>query len=303
MRVLLVGQAAFAGQVLSRLEEAGDGIAAVVCPPDAGSKPDPLKAAAVARGIPVHQCRSLKLPEARRAFEEAAADLAVLAYVTQIVPEPLLHIPRLTSICFHPSLLPRYRGGSAIAWQLIRGETESGVTVFWPDAGIDTGPIVLQRPVPVGPDDTAGSLYYKALFPLGVRAVLDAVALIREGRAPRVPQDESRASYDPLCRDEHARIDWSRPAAEVHNLIRGCDPQPGAHTVWRGAPLRLYEPRRVEAPAGASTRTVFAIDVDGLTVAARDGALRCARARNGGAKAAAAEVARALGLEPGARLA
>src|SRR5205823_104189 len=131
MRILLVGQAAFAEEVVRGLEAAGDTIAAVVCPPDAGPKPDPVKAAALARG-----------------------DLGVLAYVTQIVPEPLLHIPRLTSICFHPSLLPRYRGGSAIAWQLIRGETESGVTVFWPDAGIDTGPILLQRAAPVGPDDT-----------------------------------------------------------------------------------------------------------------------------------------------------
>ena len=303
MRILLVGQAAFAEEVLRGLEAAGDTIAAVVCPPDAGPKPDPVKGAALARGIPVHQFRSLKAPEAQHAFAEARADLGVLAYVTQIVPEPLLHIPRLTSICFHPSLLPRYRGGSAIAWQLIRGETESGVTVFWPDAGIDTGPILLQRAAPVGPDDTAGSLYYQTLYPLGVRTVLDAVALVREGRAPRLAQDESRASYDPLCRDEHARIDWSRPAAEVHNLIRGCDPQPGAHTVWRGAPLRLYEPRRVEAPAGAVPGTVVAIGAEGLTVAARDGAIRCPRARNGSAKAAAAEVARALGLEPGARLA
>src|SRR5205823_7770253 len=139
MRILLVGQAAFAEEVLRGLEAAGDTIAAVVCPPDAGPKPDPVKGAALARGIPVHQFRSLKAPEAQHAFAEARADLGVLAYVTQIVPEPLLHIPRLTSICFHPSLLPRYRGGSAIAWQLIRGETESGVTVFWPDAGIDTG--------------------------------------------------------------------------------------------------------------------------------------------------------------------
>src|SRR5437762_2000299 len=137
MRILLVGQAAFAEEVLRGLEAAGDTIAAVVCPPDAGPKPDPVKGAALARGIPVHQFRSLKAPEAQHALAEARADLGVLAYVTQIVPEPLLHIPRLTSICFHPSLLPRYRGGSAIAWQLIRGETESGVTVFWPDAGID----------------------------------------------------------------------------------------------------------------------------------------------------------------------
>src|SRR5438552_1598439 len=206
MRILLVGQATFAEEVLRGLAAAGDTIVAVVCPPDAGPKPDPVKVAALAAGIPVHQFRTLKAPEARRVFEEARADLAVLAYVTQIVPEALLALPRLTSICFHPSLLPRYRGGSAINWQLIRGETETGVTVFWPDAGIDTGPILLQRSAPVGPDDTAGSLYYKTLFPLGVRTVLDAVALIREGTAPRIPQDDARATHDPLCRDEHAGI-------------------------------------------------------------------------------------------------
>src|SRR5256885_4748655 len=194
MRILLVGQAAFAEEVLRGLEAAGDRIAAVVCPPDAGPKPDPVKAAALARGIAVHQFRSLRSPEARQAFEDADADLAVLAYVTQIVPEPLLAIPRLTSICFHPSLLPRYRGGSAINWQLIRGETETGVTVFWPDAGVDTGPILLQRRATVGPDDTTGSLYYKTLFPLGVETVLDAVALVPEGRAPRVPQNEAEAT-------------------------------------------------------------------------------------------------------------
>src|SRR3989442_5678284 len=114
MRILLVGQAAFAEEVLRGLEAAGDTIAAVVCPPDTGAKPDPVKAAALARGIPVHQFRTLKAPEARGAFEDARADLAVLAYVTQIVPEPLLAIPRLTTIRFHPSLLPLYRAGSAI---------------------------------------------------------------------------------------------------------------------------------------------------------------------------------------------
>jgi len=302
VRILIVGQAAFAEEVLRGLEAAGDTVSAVVCPPDAGPKPDPLKAAAVARDIPVHQFRSLKAPDARRAFEDARADLGVLAYVTQIVPEPLLHVPRLSSICFHPSLLPRYRGGSAINWQLIRGETETGVTVFWPDAGIDTGPILLQRAAAVGPDDTTGTLYYNTLFPLGVRTVLDAVALVREGKAPRVPQDETRATYDPLCRDEHAAIDWPRPTSEVHDLIRGCDPQPGAHTTWRGARLRLYEPRQVPGTASAAPGTVVAVGADGLVVATADGAVRCARARNGGAKAAAADVARGVGLEPGARL-
>jgi methionyl-tRNA formyltransferase len=217
------------------------------------------------------------------------------------VPEPLLVIPRHTSICFHPSLLPRYRGGSAIAWQLIRGETRTGVTVFWPDAGIDTGPILLQHDAPIGPDDTAGTLYFRTLFPLGVQTVLDAVALIRRGEAPRVPQDERHATYDPLCRDEHAAIDWTQPAARVHDLIRGCDPQPGAHAAWRGARLRFYEPHR-EAAGGAAPGTILAVDEQGVTIAARDGAVRCARLRNGGTKAAAAEVARAVGLEPQARL-
>lgn len=301
MRILLVGQAAFAEDVLRGLEAAGDTIAAVVCPPDAGTKLDPLKVAAVGRHVAVHQFRSLKTAEARQAFEAARADLGVLAYVTQIVPEPLLHVPRLSSICFHPSLLPRYRGGSAIAWQLIRGETETGVTVFWPDAGIDTGPILLQRAAAVGPDDTAGTLYYKTLYPLGVQAVLDAVALVRDGRAPRLPQDESRATYDPLCRDEHAAIDWARPAADVHNLIRGCDPQPGAHSRWRDTVLRLYEPHRMATPP-APPGTVLTIDDTGLTIAAAQGAVRCTRARNGGSKGPAAEIANTLGIGPGAQL-
>jgi len=300
VRILLVGQAAFAEEVLRGLIAAGDVVAAVVCPPDAGPKPDPLKSSALERGIPVHQFRSLKTPEARAAFESADADLGLLAYVTQIVPEPLLRIPRQTSLCFHPSLLPRYRGGSAIPWQLIRGEMRTGVTVFWPDAGIDTGPVLLQREEAVGPDDTAGTLYYKKLYPLGVRTCVDAVGLVREGRAPRVQQDEALATYDPLLTDAHAAIDWSRPVATVHDLIRGCDPQPGAHTSFGGTRLRLYDPHRVDG-AGAPG-TVLAVDAAGITIAAQGGAVRCARARDGGAKAAAAEVARALGIAAGARL-
>ena len=300
MRILLVGQAAFAEEILRGLVAAGDEVAAVVCPPDVGTRPDPLKATALERSIPVHQFRSLKTPEARAAFERADADLGLLAYVTQIVPEPLLSIPRRTSLCFHPSLLPRYRGGSAIPWQLIRGETRTGVTVFWPDAGIDTGPILLQREAAVDPDDNAATLYYRKLYPLGVRTCLDAVALVREGGAPRVPQDEALATYDPLLTDAHAGIDWSRPVGEVHDLIRGCDPQPGAFTAFGGTRLRLYDSHRLGGDAAPGT--VLALDGAGVTIAARGGAVRCARARDGGAKAPAADVARTIGLEPGARL-
>jgi len=301
MRILLVGQAAFAEKVLEGLAAAGDEIAAVVCPPDKGDKPDPVKAAALARGIAVHQFASLKKPEARAAFEGAHADLALLAYVTQIVPEPLLHVPRLGTLCFHPSLLPRYRGGSAIPWQLINGETKTGVTVFWTDAGIDTGPILLQREATAGPDDTAGSLYYQTLFPLGVQVCLDAVALVRAGNPPREPQDEAVASYDPLLTDAHAAVDWAKPANRVHDLIRGCDPSPGAHTRWNGKTLRLFDPRRVDARPDGAPGTVVSLDGEGLAVATGDGVVRLKRLRADGAKAAATEVATAIGLAPGAR--
>ena len=245
MRILLVGQAAFAEQVLQGLEAAGHEVAGVVCPPDRGDKLDPVKSAAIGRGIPTHQFPSLKTDQAREAFARADADLAILAYVTQIVPEPLLQLPRRTAICFHPSLLPRYRGGSAIPWQLIRGETRSGVTVFWPDAGIDTGPILLQREAPAGPDDTAGTLYFKTLFPLGVQTVLDSVQLIAEGRAPREPQDERLATYDPLLGDA-SRDDRLVAAA-------GGGPQPDSrlrsaagrahHVAWRAAAALRAAPR------------------------------------------------------------
>jgi len=302
MRILLVGQAAFAEKVLEGLAAADDDIAAVVCPPDKGDKPDPVKAAALARGIAVHQFPSLKKPDARAAFEAARADLALLAYVTQIVPESLLHVPRLGTLCFHPSLLPRYRGGSAIPWQLINGETRTGVTVFWTDAGIDTGPILLQREATAGSDDTAGSLYYQTLFPLGVQVCLDAVALVRAGNPPRVPQDEATASYDPLLTDAHAAVEWARPAKVVHDLIRGCDPSPGAHTAWNGKTLRLFDPRRIDGAPGGVPGTVVSLDADGLGVATTDGVVRVKRLRADGAKAAATEVATAIGLAPGARL-
>jgi methionyl-tRNA formyltransferase len=300
VRILLVGQAAFAERVLLGLAAAGHETVGVVCPPDRGDKLDPVKAAAQGKGVPVHQFASLKSAPAREVFAGAGADLAVLAYVTQIVPEALLQLPRHTAICFHPSLLPRYRGGSAIPWQLIRGESRTGVTVFWPDAGIDTGPILLQREAAIGPDDTAGTLYYKTLFPLGVQVVLDSVELIAAGRAPREPQDERLATYDPLLGDAHAGIDWSRPQREVHDLIRGCDPQPGAHALWQGTRLRFFDPRRVDGTGAPGT--VLAIDDQGIVVAAADGAVRCARLRGDGPKAAAAEVAATLGITPGSLL-
>jgi len=314
MRIILVGQAAFAEHVLQRLVDRGETVVAVYCPPDgSGARTDPAKVRAVELGISVRQHRSLRRPEVVEEFRSLDADLAVLAFVTQIVPESVIGIPRFGTICFHPSLLPRYRGGSAINWQLIKGESRTGVTVFWTDAGIDTGPIVLRKEAEIAADATAGSLYYETLFPLGVEAVIEAVALIAEGRAPRIAQDERLATYDPLCRDEHAAVSWDRPVREVYNLIRGCDPQPGAFTQIAGRKVRLYD-AALDAGAGSSrpseagdaqtTGTIVAVSPDGLRVLTRGGVIRIGRVRPEGdsTKIKAVDFARAAGLEPGTQL-
>jgi len=301
MRIILIGQAAFAEKALDGLHARGHDVAAVYCPPDQGARPDPVKVRALALGLPVRQHKSFKAPEVQQEFAAYGADLGVLAYVTQIVPPPVFEAPRLGSICFHPSLLPRYRGGSAINWQIIKGETESGVSVFWVDPGIDTGPVLVQKTAPIGPDDTAASLYYKSLFPIGVEAVLEAVQLVAAGQAPRIPQDESRATYDPLCRDEHARIDWSRSLREVYNLVRGCDPQPGAYAMVDGSPLRLYDARPVPGEA-CRPGVVERVIPEGMVIGLRDGALHVRRVRYGTEKLDAAAFAAARGLTPGAQL-
>ena len=237
----------------------------------------------------------------QREFEEYNADLAVLAYVTQIVPQNVFEVPRLGSICFHPSLLPKYRGGSAIPWQLIKGETETGVTMFWVDPGIDTGPILLQKRAVIEADDTAATLYFNKLFPVGVEVVLESVELIAAGKAPRQPQDEAQATYDPLCRDEHAVIDWSCDVRQLYNLIRGCDPNPGAFTLFKGEKLRLFDCRPIIG--GAHTAGVVEAIADGaVVIGATGGAIRAKRLRGNGAKMAASEFAAANQLNAGTQL-
>jgi methionyl-tRNA formyltransferase len=303
LRIVVIGQAAFGEQVFMGLRARGHDVVAVYAPPDTSQRPDALAAAARAAAVSCRQPASYKTDAVREEVAAVAPDLVILAYVTQIVPLALAEVPRLGSICFHPSLLPRHRGGSAINWAIIEGDRETGVSVFWVDAGIDTGPLLAQRPIPIGSDDTAGSLYYGRIVAAGVELVLDSVDSIAQGNAPRLVQDERLATYEPLCRDAHARIDWSRPAARVHDLVRGCDPQPGAYTVRGASQLRLYDSHRVDAAAGAAAGTIVACDAAGLVVAAGDGAVCFGKARLEGTreKKSAAEVVAALGLLPGDR--
>jgi methionyl-tRNA formyltransferase len=300
MRIAIMGQAAFGARVLETLADRGENVIVAWLPQGkAGAKPDPMKVAADTRGIPVHQPETYKAPETLREFQSLNPDLLIMAFVTDIIPRAFIETPGRGSICYHPSLLPRHRGGSAINWALIMGDKETGLSIFWTDAGIDTGPILLQKRVPIDPEDTTGSLYFNRLFPLGVEAIAESVDLIKAGRASRLVQDESLATYEPLCNDQVARIDWERPAEEVHNLIRGCDPQPGAYTFYQEKKVRLFDARRGDTVSGARPGDVIGADVAGFTVAAEGGTIRIGRVRTEAGKQDAAAFAAQVGLKSG----
>jgi len=303
MRIILIGQAAFAEKTLEKLISKGEKVVAVYCPPDPpNGKFDPVKQKAIDLHIPVRQHKSFKAPEVCDEFVALNADLAILAFVTQIVPQQVFSVPKLGSICFHPSLLPKYRGASAINWALIKGESVTGLSLFWVDKGIDTGPILLQKEVKIEPDDTTGSLYFNKIFPLGIEAIGEAVDLIKAGNPPRIVQDESRANYDPICDDAHGKIDWSKPAQEVYNLIRGCDPQPGAHTTYNGKLVRIFDARIQAGNNSAPAGQVTAIGGEEITIALNGGTLTVKKARGAGAKISGAEFAKQAGLNVGDRL-
>ncbi len=287
LRIALFGQAAFAKDVLVGLALQGHSIVGVFAPPE-GTRPDPLAVEAGERGLPLFRHKRFRrrgeaLPERVEEHAKLGAELNVLAYVTVILPQEIVDAPPHGSLCFHPSLLPRFRGGSALAWQIMLGEQESGVTVFRPDAGVDTGPIVVQRGgVPIRDSDSAGSLYFERLYPLGVEVLLEAVAAVDAGTAPYRDQDESEASFQGLVGEAEARIDWSRSAVELDRQVRGCDPQPGAWAERGGEPLRLFDGRLlVGEDPGATPGTVLGLEEGRLLLAARGGRLSIGRLRFG----------------------
>lgn len=302
MRIALIGQAAFGEKVLAALLEAGEQVVVVFCPPDSAEKPSSLRLLAEQNSIPVIQPLKMRDPEVSAAYEHFQPDLNVMAFVTDIVPQRILDAPPLGSIQYHPSLLPRHRGGSAINWAIIMGETKTGLTIFWPDKGIDTGPILLQKEVDINPDDTTGSLYFNKLFPLGVQALVEAVQLVREGKPPRLVQDESQATYEPLFTEERAAIDWSQPVDKVYNLIRGANPQPGAHSMLNGLRVKFFDCRKLDFAHEGSPGEVLEIRSDGVVLSATGGTLLLQRMQPAGeAKQKTSDLALAGRLKPGDR--
>ena len=304
MRIVVNGQQAFGKSVLEKILEKGtDEVVAVYGPAEKpGARPDPLVAFAREKGLRVETPASFKDPAEWEKLRAMAPDLGVMAFVTKICPSDFLNVPTHGTIQYHPSLLPRHRGPSSINWPIIQGETKTGLTIFWPDDGLDTGPVLLQKETEIGPDDTLGTVYFDRLYPLGVDAMMEAIELVRAGDAPRIVQDEAQATYEGWCRAENVEIDWTMTAAEVHNLIRGADPQPGAWTTVAGKKLALYEPSR-GADATTAPGTIIAIHDKTISIACADRTVHVGRARpEGDQKIAAAEAAGKLGLKAGAKL-
>ena len=304
MRIIVHGQQAFGKSVLEALLERGEDIVGVYCAPDReGRPPDPIKQYAVERGLPVFQPGSYRKAETADQMETLRPDLCVMAYVTAFVPERVLNVPTHGSIQYHPSLLPRHRGGSSINWPIIWGETKTGLSIFWPDDGLDEGPILMQKEVEITEDDTLGSLYFNKLFPLGVEAMLECVDRVREGTAPKIEQDHSKATYEGWCRGDLVRINWHMPTTTTWNLIRGCNPAPGAWTTLEGTRVAVYDCTRVDEARSVQPGEVTRIGDDGVQVATADAQLLVRRVRpDGGKKVPAAEWAREAGLGVGARL-
>ena len=308
MRIVVHGQQAFGKSVLEALIKRGENVVAVyVAPEKPGQKADPLKEAALAAKLPIFQPASYRKPEVWEEFRALKPDLQVMAFVTLFVPEEFLNIPTHGSIQYHPSLLPLGRGASAINWPIINGEKETGLSIFWPDNGLDTGDVLLQKKTPISADDTLGTVYFDRLFPMGVDAMMESVDLVKAGKAPRIKQDESLATYEGRCGMENARIDWGKPWRQIYNLIRGCNPAPGAWTQIDGKTLQVFDAKPLPAKdpkgIGGKLGEVVEVDASGISVVCADGRIKLIRVKPvDGGKVTASDFAKSVDLAVGTRL-
>ena len=309
MKVAIVGQQDFGKAVLEAFLARGDQVAGVFCAPEKpGARPDALKVAAQEKGIQVLQFPSLKSEEARKAMTALDVELGIMAFVLQFAPQDFVRIPKHGTIQYHPSLLPKYRGPSSINWPIIRGDTKTGLTIFRPTDGLDEGPVILQKETPIGPDDTLGTVYFDRLFPMGVKAMLEAADLVVSAKHKEIPQDESQATYEGWCRKAEARLNWANHVDFVYDAIRGCNPAPGAWTTLEGKELQIFDARKhpVRTFGAVKGKIGEVVEASGQSfqVSAQGGRIEVLRAKLGdGKKVASADLLSAGAVKPGMILA
>lgn len=305
MKIAIIGQQDFGKSVLDAFLARGDAVAGVFCAPEKeGAKPDTLRVAAQEKGLRLFQFPSLKDGQARDTMKALDVDIGIMAFVLQFAPQDFVKIPRHGTIQYHPSLLPKYRGPSSINWPIIKGETKTGLTIFRPNDGLDEGEVILQKETPVSEDDTLGSVYFDRLFPMGVAAMLEAADLVVAGKHNESVQDESQASYEGWCRAAEAKIHWNNHVDYIHNLIRGCDPAPGAWTTLAGKKVQLFGSRkhltRTFGAVKGKPGEIAAVTEAALFVTAQGGQIEVAKLKHeDGKKISAADFAALHGLTVG----
>uniref|UniRef100_H3B2E7 10-formyltetrahydrofolate dehydrogenase n=1 Tax=Latimeria chalumnae TaxID=7897 RepID=H3B2E7_LATCH len=259
MKIAVIGQSLFGQAVYKELRKDGHEVVGVFTIPDKDGKEDPLATEAQKDGVPVFKfprwrVKGRAIPEVVDQYKARGAELNVLPFCSQFIPIEVIDCPVHGSIIYHPSILPRHRGASAINWTLIHGDKKGGFTIFWADDGFDTGPILLQKECEVYRDDTVNAVYNRFLFPEGVKGMVEAVQLIARGKAPRIPQSEEGATYEGIQKKENAKqINWDQTAETIHNWIRGNDKVPGAWAEVNDSKLTFFGSALLEngpVPAG-----------------------------------------------------
>ena len=305
MRLAFFGTPDFAVPTLEALLGSGHEVVAVVTQPDRPRTrshstllPPPVKRVALEAGAPVLQPERPRGDLFDRQMRDLAPDLAVVVAYGHILRPELLAIPRLGMVNVHASLLPRWRGAAPIQWAVLTGDTETGVSIMQMEAGLDSGPVWLQRATPIGATETAGELFGR-LATLGANALLEALPMIEAG-VPPDPQDPAGVTLAPKVDRAMARIDWNRGSREVACWIRGMDPAPGAWTMLGSDPLKCFGPTTVSGRTGAPGTILGG---EGLVVATGDGAVAIAEVQPAGRRRMAAEAWRRGGGAPdGSRL-
>jgi methionyl-tRNA formyltransferase len=308
MKIAIIGQQDFGKAVLEAFLARGDQVAGVFCAPEKeGAKADVLKVAAQEKGVKVFQFPSLKSPEAAAAMRSLNAEIGIMAFVLQFAPQEFVKIPKRGTIQYHPSLLPKYRGPSSINWPIIRGDTKTGLSIFRPTDGLDEGPVILQKETPISADDSLGSVYFDRLFPMGVKAMLEAADLVVAGKHRETVQDEALASYEGWCRAAEARINWASHVDFTYNLIRGCNPAPGAWTTLNGKKVQIFDSRkhlvRTFGAVKGKIGEISEIGAQSFFVTAQGGRIEVLKAKHEeGKKVSAAEFGAQNGLAVGTEL-
>lgn len=288
MRALFFGTPAIAVPALEALHSVAE-IAGVVCQPDrpAGRglevKPPPVKARAVELGLPVVQPVKIRAPEFAAWVRDAAVDVALVIAYGRILPPAILETPRRGCLNLHASILPRYRGAAPITWAIVRGETETGITLMQMDEGMDTGPLFTVHTIPIGPQTTADELAVH-LGQLAAKVVLEDLARAVAGDIAARPQDHDAASLAPILDKENGRIPWAQPASAVHNHVRGMTSWPGAFTTAQGKTLKVLSTHVGQGASKAAPGTVVLASKLGIEVACGEGTLAITRAQVEGRK-------------------